>query len=211
MENDSYLPSSALQLCWRAEPDVDTLLRDTVPPISSVYLTFLDFLTSKKETNAAAKVWAQLAQLHQPVEACYIFEYMRYLIGQREVDQALLVWQQSASLCRLSAYQPSTKNLVINGDFSLPVLKFRQSIRGGRNRNLTRPCGHAFRSGTVTLPSSMATALPSNLTKESERITLEPKALMFARESGLVCTISPGKTAEVFGTPLPLSHVVPFA
>lgn len=76
MENDPYLPSSALQLCWRAEPDVDALLRDAVPPISSVYLTFLDFLISKKETDAAAKVCAQLAQLHQPVEARYVFEYM---------------------------------------------------------------------------------------------------------------------------------------
>lgn len=122
MANDPYLPSAALQLCWRAEPDVDALLRDAVPPISSVYLAFLDLLVSKKETVGAAKVWAQLAHLHEPIEARHVFDYIRYLVGQREIDQARLVWQQSASLCGLSAYQPSTKNLVINGDFSLPVL-----------------------------------------------------------------------------------------
>ena len=85
---------------------MDALLRDAVPPISSVYLAFLDLLVSKKETVGAAKVWAQLARLHEPVEARHVFEYIRYLIGQREIDQARLVWQQSASLCGLSAYQP---------------------------------------------------------------------------------------------------------
>jgi hypothetical protein len=120
LANDPYLPPAALQLCWRVKPDVDALLRDVVPP--NAYLSLLDLLVSKKETSAAAKVWTQLAQLHQPIESRYVFDYMRYLIGQREVDQANLVWQQSASLCGLSAYQQSAKNLVINGDFGLTVL-----------------------------------------------------------------------------------------
>ena len=51
-----------------------------------------------------------MAQLHEPVEARHVFEYIRYLIGQREIDQARLVWQQSAGLCGLSAYQPSAGN-----------------------------------------------------------------------------------------------------
>jgi hypothetical protein len=120
LANDPYLPPAALQLCWRVKPDVDALLQDVVPP--NAHVSFLDLLVSKKETAGAAKVWAQLAQLRQPIETRYVFDYMRYLIGQREVDQANLVWQQSAILCGLSAYQQSAKNLVINGDFSLTVL-----------------------------------------------------------------------------------------
>ena len=50
------------------------------------------------------------------------FGYIRYLIGQREVDQSRLVWQQAGALCGLSAYQPSSANLVVNGDFNLNVL-----------------------------------------------------------------------------------------
>ena len=122
LENDPYLPSAALQRCWRAKPDVEALLRDVIPPTPGVYWSFLDFLISRKETAAAAKVWAQLAQLRQPIEAGWAFAYIQYLIGQGEVDQARLVWQQAASLCGLSAYQPSSENLVINGDFSLNVL-----------------------------------------------------------------------------------------
>jgi hypothetical protein len=122
LENDPYLASAALQLCWRANPDIDALLRDVVPPEENVYSAFLDFLLSRKESGAAAKVWAQMVALHQPVETQHVFDYLRYLIQQREVSQAREVWQQAAGLGDLSSYQPSPANLIVNGDFSLPVL-----------------------------------------------------------------------------------------
>ncbi len=122
MESDPYLPEAALRLCWRVKPDIDALLRDVVPPRLNVYSIFLDSLIARKETVAAAKVWARITQLHQPLQPQVAFEYIRYLIGQREVDQSRLVWQQAAALCGLSAYQPSPANLVVNGDFNLDVL-----------------------------------------------------------------------------------------
>lgn len=122
LENDPSLAFPAFQLCWRANPDVDALLRDVVPPAASVYSSFLDFLISRKQAVAAAKVWAQMVQLHQPVEAQHVFEYVRYLIQERDVAQARRVWQQATAVCDLSSYQPSPANLVINGDFSLPML-----------------------------------------------------------------------------------------
>jgi tetratricopeptide (TPR) repeat protein len=122
MENDPSLPTAALRLSWRVKPDADALLRDVVPRKLSVYSAFLDFLVSQKETAAAAKVWEQMTQLHETLPPQAAFEYIRYLVGQREVDQARLVWRQAALLCGLSAYQPSSANLVINGDFNLDVL-----------------------------------------------------------------------------------------
>jgi Carbohydrate binding domain len=122
LENDPYLPPAALKICWRIDPDIDALLRDVIPANASVYSSFLEELISRKETAAAAKVWARMAQLDQPVERRYLFDYIRYLVGARDVDQAYLVWRQAASLCNLSAYEPSSENLVINGDFSLQVL-----------------------------------------------------------------------------------------
>lgn len=122
LQNDPYLPYSALELCWRIKPDVDALLRDVVPPMASTDQLFLQFLATKKETDGAAKVWTQLAQLHQPVEKGSVFNYLQYLIAQQQVDQARLVWQQAGYLSGLSAYQPSSENLVVNGDFSLDIL-----------------------------------------------------------------------------------------
>ncbi len=122
LENDPGLPFQTLQLCWRAKPDADQLLRDVIPPNSNVYASFLDLLLSRKQPASAATVWAQLVQLRLPIERSHVFEYIRYLVGERDVDQACRVWRQAATVSGLSAYQPSSENLVINGDFSLEVL-----------------------------------------------------------------------------------------
>ena len=122
LENDPYLPPAALDRCWRIKPDVNALLRDVVPRRADTYSTFLDFLISRNEPAAAASVWKQIVQIQQPVEMRYVFNYVRYLIERQEVGQAHQAWQQAASLCDLLGYQPSPENLVVNGDFSQPVL-----------------------------------------------------------------------------------------
>jgi tetratricopeptide (TPR) repeat protein len=122
LENDPYLPPEALDRCWRIKPDVDFLLRDVVPHNAEVYSSFLDFLVSSNQPAAATRVWTQIVQLQHAVELRYVFNYVRYLIAQRDVAQAHQAWRQAASLCDLSGYQPSPENLVVNGDFGLPVL-----------------------------------------------------------------------------------------
>jgi hypothetical protein len=122
LENNPGMASTALPLCWRIQPDVDALLQSAVPPDPQVYFAFLDLLMAKKETAGAAKIWAQLAQLHQPFAVRHIFDYFRYLIVLGEVEQARNVWQEAATLCGLTAYLPTAQNLMVNGDFSLDVL-----------------------------------------------------------------------------------------
>jgi lipopolysaccharide biosynthesis regulator YciM len=122
LASDSSMAPAALQLCWRINPNTEALLRDVLPPNSQVHLSFLGLLMAKKETAGTAKVWAQLSRLQQRLPVGHVFDYIRYLISQREADQAGVVWRDAASLCGLSAYQPSSENLVVNGDFSLDVL-----------------------------------------------------------------------------------------
>jgi tetratricopeptide (TPR) repeat protein len=122
LQNEPTLANPAIQFCWRIDPDVDVLLRDVVPPRSEAYIAFLNLLMQKQETAAAAKVWAALVATPQPFELRYVNEYLQYLFNHKEVDQARLVWQQAAPRYGLSAYVPSGRNLVVNGDFSLDVL-----------------------------------------------------------------------------------------
>jgi tetratricopeptide (TPR) repeat protein len=120
--NDPYLPPAALQFCWRIRPDIDVLLRDVVPAQVNVYSPLLDLMISKGETDAAAKVWDRLAQLHQPIEFRHLSSYIAYLVTQKQPDQARKVWQQAAPLAGITAYLPSSDNLLVNGDFNLDVL-----------------------------------------------------------------------------------------
>jgi hypothetical protein len=120
MENDPSLTPQAINLCWKMRPDIDSLLGSVMPP--NVYPRFLDFLVGHEETGAAAKVWEKMFLAQQPLERSDLFAYMRYLIAHQEVSQASRVWQQAANLAGLAAYQPSSENLLINGDFSQEVL-----------------------------------------------------------------------------------------
>jgi tetratricopeptide (TPR) repeat protein len=111
-----------LDRCWRIKPNVGALLRDLIPHNSEAYSSFLNFLISRNEPAAAASVWAQMAQMQQPVETRHVFDYVQYLIARRDIAQASKVWREAANMSNLSDYQLSSENLVVNGDFSLPVL-----------------------------------------------------------------------------------------
>jgi len=122
LENDPELANLAIRLCWRINPDVDTLLRDVVPARSPAYIAFLELLEIKQETAATAKVWAALMASSQPFELRYVYDYFQYLLNHKDVDQARLVWQQAAPRFGLSSYLPTRNNLIVNGDFGLDVL-----------------------------------------------------------------------------------------
>jgi Tetratricopeptide repeat len=78
--------------------------------------------TPLRETDATAKVWAALMASHKTFEQRYVYAYIQYLIDHRDMEQAHLVWEQAAPRFGLSAYLPTERNLIVNGDFSLDVL-----------------------------------------------------------------------------------------
>ena len=119
--NDPSLGDRALQYAWRIQPDVDSLLR-VLPARSAAYASFLNLLEAKQETAGTIKTWNALMQTRQPFEQRQAWDYIRYLVQHKEVDQAVLVWQQAVNRFNLSSYLPSSANLVVNGNFSRTVL-----------------------------------------------------------------------------------------
>ncbi len=122
LESTPYLAPAALTLMWRINPDIDSNLQQVIPADSKAYYELLGLLMSKGETAAAQKTWDAMVHLQKPIERQAVFDYVRYLILQSDVDQAAAVWRQAGSLSGLSAYQPKPQNLIVNGDFSLDVL-----------------------------------------------------------------------------------------
>jgi tetratricopeptide (TPR) repeat protein len=120
--NDPSLEAVALQFCWRIEPDVDALLRDVVPVRADAYISFLTLLESRQDTEGTKKVWSALMRTRDNFETRYAYDYVRYLILHKDVDQAVLAWQQIAARFGFSAYLPSSENLVVNGNFNLAML-----------------------------------------------------------------------------------------
>jgi tetratricopeptide (TPR) repeat protein len=120
--NDPFLPTLALQTCWRVRPDADALLRDVVPHRTDSLLAFLVMLESKNETDSAIKTWDQLVQLRQKFEASYMLDFIRYLIRERRPEAAKTAWDQAAGVLNLLAYLATPENLIVNGDFNLDIL-----------------------------------------------------------------------------------------
>jgi tetratricopeptide (TPR) repeat protein len=77
---------------------------------------------TKQERAATAKVWAALMATSQSFELQYVYEYLRYLLDHKDVDEARVVWQQAAPRFGLSSYLPTRNNLIVNGNFNLDVL-----------------------------------------------------------------------------------------
>lgn len=120
--NDPTLSEAALQLCWRIQPDAETLLRDVVPARADSYQALLALLEIKEDAPGTAKVWDALIQTKQPFEQRQAYNYIRYSILHKDVDQAVRVWKETASQFRLGSYLPSRENMVVNGNFDLTVL-----------------------------------------------------------------------------------------
>ncbi len=93
-----------------------------LPARSAAYASFLNLLEAKQETAGTIKTWNALMQTRQPFEQRQAWDYIRYLVQHKEVDQAVLVWQQAVNRFNLSSYLPSSANLVVNGNFSRTVL-----------------------------------------------------------------------------------------
>ncbi len=120
--DDPTLSEAALQLCWRIQPDAESLLRDIVPARADAYQALLSLLETKQDTAGAAKVWDALIATNQPFEQRQAYDYIKYSLLHKDVDQAVRVWKEIANRFKLGAYLPSRENLIANGNFDLTVL-----------------------------------------------------------------------------------------
>ncbi len=120
--SDAYIAFLAL-----LQDDVNRQLREvTSPPADADPLSPEQVQNKiaqiKTETDATFKVWNALMQSHQTFERRYAYDYFHFLIRQKQVDQAVMVWQQTANSFNLAQYLPSPSNLIVDGSFKLPVL-----------------------------------------------------------------------------------------
>lgn len=120
--NDPQLVSPALERSWRLIPNAADLMHGMLPPSADVYSQFLELMLQQNQPDAATTVWTEIQKLGQPLPQRVVLDYMQYLLVHKNVEQAKLVWEQSATLAGLSDYQPSRENLIVNGGFDLPVM-----------------------------------------------------------------------------------------
>jgi tetratricopeptide (TPR) repeat protein len=135
-ENEPPLATQALDLATHAA-DVDTVIREVLPPQPDAYLEFLTLLMSKKDTVGAAKVWSGLAQLGKPIDRRHALGYVNYLILQKDVNGADTAWRQTLRLAGLSGYATSSENLIVNPSFDSEILNSGFDWHYNKEKNVT--------------------------------------------------------------------------
>jgi hypothetical protein len=135
IEGDSGLRGQALDYCWRLNSDASSLLQEIIPATATA--DFLEFLISKNDSFGAANAWARLVEQQQPIERQHVFNYLQFLIGRRDFARAKSVWSQSARIAGLAHYQPSQRNMIVNGDFQFAVLNAGFDWRYARKAGVT--------------------------------------------------------------------------
>jgi hypothetical protein len=122
MDGEPNMVNLVVRMCFKAVPNADAVLHEVLPPNPGSYLSLLEILMSKEDTDATTRVWDSLISLHKPIELPPVFNYIKYLLLHKEPEEATAVWRETASLMGLNSYLPSSNNLIVNGDFSLDVL-----------------------------------------------------------------------------------------
>jgi tetratricopeptide (TPR) repeat protein len=122
LANDPGLPGIAIQLCWRLDPDVDSLLRDVVPHTVEAYTAFLELLEKNRDVPGSFKVWSALLQTRETFLLRTAKEYMEFLVQQKAIDQAVMVWEEVATRFGLTTFLPTSDNLMVNPKFDMDPL-----------------------------------------------------------------------------------------
>jgi tetratricopeptide (TPR) repeat protein len=122
MANDSSLADVSIRLCWRVDPNVDSLLSNVVPHTAEAYIALLQLLEAQPNDLGTSKVWDDLVDTHQRFSLQDLKEYIRFLINHKEVDQAVAAWKKAVPAFGLASYLPTAKNLIVDPRFSLEVL-----------------------------------------------------------------------------------------
>jgi tetratricopeptide (TPR) repeat protein len=121
LQNEPGEAYRTFQLCSRVA-DADTMLEKLLPADPNAYLSLIEFLSSEKQTAAAAKVWRGLLGLGTPLDSRRALAYVDFLISQRQVEAAHDAWVQTSRLSGLAAYLSSGENLITNPHFESEIL-----------------------------------------------------------------------------------------
>ena len=102
IEADPRRGAEAFSRCLRVEPNVDTILKQVIPPVSSIYVDVLRDLAADNQFDNELKVWNHLATLNPHLALQDAYPPVNALLQRKDTAQALRVWDQAAGFAGLS-------------------------------------------------------------------------------------------------------------
>lgn len=134
---DPTLTPLALSRIWDADPDVQVILNDALPPGEQARFQALDFFAGRHDQPAALQIWRDIAATAKakPISIHDAFFFLQQLISEDQSATAEKVWLETLAAARWPAMIPTDGSLVWNGGFEEPI------VNGGLDWRLDQVAG----------------------------------------------------------------------
>lgn len=117
VETDPKLAGAAISTCWRADPDIETILNSALPPSVPVYLEAIRFLADQRADDAAIAVWKRLVGMKAKLQLTGALPLINELVQQDRVAEANRVWQEALDLSGVSRPSAPEGSILWDGGF----------------------------------------------------------------------------------------------
>jgi len=122
VEADPRRGAEAFSRASRAEPNVEAVLDQAIPPISSVYVDAISDQLSEGNTPNAIKIWNRLATLHPRINLQDAFPMVGALLSDQRVADAHRTWDQAVQFSGLSELEQPQNSLLWDGGFESGII-----------------------------------------------------------------------------------------
>ena len=121
IEADPQRAAAAFSLAYRANPDIDQILNQLLPPQQRAYAEMINEAVSEKQLAAAKTIWARLLTLHPRLEIRDFERLVAGLLGVGEYEEARRVWDQGAATVKLPPLLESQGSVVWDPSFESDI------------------------------------------------------------------------------------------
>jgi len=119
---DPSLTQSALVECWRADPNVTSILDHVLPGETEYYVGAIDFFLAQHLLDPALAVWDRQGKLGLAINVPETIALSDALIGKDRFAEAQRTWNQGLAATKFSSgSRNSGSSLVFNGGFESDI------------------------------------------------------------------------------------------
>jgi Tfp pilus assembly protein PilF len=127
LQADPKRAGAVFSRAYRADPDIDTILNDLLPPIPSVYVDAIAEAVDSQQLAVAQTIWMRLIKLHPQLQLWQFSKLVGILRTRHEYEAARQIWEQGTSTMNLPPlvqpqdsvlWDPSFESGLSNDSFS---------------------------------------------------------------------------------------------
>ena len=101
LEVDPRFAGAVFSRVYRADPDIDTILNDLLPPLPAVYVDAIAEAVDSQQLAVAQTMWMRLTKLNPHLQLWQFDKFVGALQDHRDYAAAREVWDQGASTMNL--------------------------------------------------------------------------------------------------------------